>query len=111
MPKNKYGFGPFSFKFFVPIRVGLIGTNVDTVKGIEALMLRELFLKRFTSLHGKKLDVVNLVLVRQEHQQRRTYYLVCDRVLQQSPDDMFKKNLNASKPSEHPPQVEECLKV
>ena len=22
---------------------------------------------------------------------------------------MFKKNLNASKPSEHPPQVEECL--
>ena len=24
---------------------------------------------------------------------------------------MFKKNLNASKPSEHPPQVEECLKV
>ena len=22
-----------------------------------------------------------------------------------------KKNLNASKPSEHPPQVEECLKV
>ena len=23
----------------------------------------------------------------------------------------FKKNLNASKPSEHPPQVEECLKV
>ena len=25
--------------------------------------------------------------------------------------DLFKKNLNASKPSEHPPQVEECLKV
>ena len=24
---------------------------------------------------------------------------------------VFKKNLNASKPSEHPPQVEECLKV
>ena len=24
---------------------------------------------------------------------------------------LFKKNLNASKPSEHPPQVEECLKV
>ena len=24
---------------------------------------------------------------------------------------MLKKNLNASKPSEHPPQVEECLKV
>ena len=24
---------------------------------------------------------------------------------------MFKKNLNASKPSEHPPQVEECLKL
>ena len=24
---------------------------------------------------------------------------------------IFKKNLNASKPSEHPPQVEECLKV
>ena len=23
----------------------------------------------------------------------------------------FRKNLNASKPSEHPPQVEECLKV
>ena len=23
----------------------------------------------------------------------------------------LKKNLNASKPSEHPPQVEECLKV
>ena len=23
---------------------------------------------------------------------------------------VFKKNLNASKPSEHPPQVEECLK-
>ena len=23
----------------------------------------------------------------------------------------FKKNLNASKPSEHPPQVEKCLKV
>ena len=22
---------------------------------------------------------------------------------------LFKKNLNASKPSEHPPQVEECL--
>ena len=26
-------------------------------------------------------------------------------------DDVFRKNLNASKPSEHPPQVEECLKV
>ena len=25
--------------------------------------------------------------------------------------NMFRKNLNASKPSEHPPQVEECLKV
>ena len=25
--------------------------------------------------------------------------------------DLFEKNLNASKPSEHPPQVEECLKV
>ena len=25
--------------------------------------------------------------------------------------NVFKKNLNASKPSEHPPQVEECLKV
>ena len=24
---------------------------------------------------------------------------------------VFKKNLNACKPSEHPPQVEECLKV
>ena len=24
---------------------------------------------------------------------------------------LFKKNLNASKPSEHPPQGEECLKV
>ena len=24
---------------------------------------------------------------------------------------VFKKNLNASKSSEHPPQVEECLKV
>ena len=24
---------------------------------------------------------------------------------------VFKRNLNASKPSEHPPQVEECLKV
>ena len=24
---------------------------------------------------------------------------------------LFKKNLNASKPSEHPPQVEECLNV
>ena len=24
---------------------------------------------------------------------------------------LFKKNLNASKPSEHPPQMEECLKV
>ena len=24
---------------------------------------------------------------------------------------LFKKNLNASKPSEHPPRVEECLKV
>ena len=24
---------------------------------------------------------------------------------------VFRKNLNASKPSEHPPQVEECLKV
>ena len=24
---------------------------------------------------------------------------------------LFRKNLNASKPSEHPPQVEECLKV
>ena len=24
---------------------------------------------------------------------------------------LFKKNLNASKPSEHPPQVEECLKM
>ena len=24
---------------------------------------------------------------------------------------LFKKNLNASKPSEYPPQVEECLKV
>ena len=24
---------------------------------------------------------------------------------------LFKKNLNASKPSEHPPQVKECLKV
>ena len=24
---------------------------------------------------------------------------------------LFKENLNASKPSEHPPQVEECLKV
>ena len=24
---------------------------------------------------------------------------------------MFQKNLNASKPSEHPPHVEECLKV
>ena len=24
---------------------------------------------------------------------------------------LLKKNLNASKPSEHPPQVEECLKV
>ena len=24
---------------------------------------------------------------------------------------MFKKNLNASKPSEHPPQVEQCLEV
>ena len=32
----------------------------------------------------------------------------------QSPNNdatLFKKNLNASKPSEHPPQVEECLKV
>ena len=28
-------------------------------------------------------------------------YIVC----------VFRKNLNASKPSEHPPQVEECLKV
>ena len=27
------------------------------------------------------------------------------------PAFVFKKNLNASKPSEHPPQVEECLKV
>ena len=27
------------------------------------------------------------------------------------PPVLFKKNLNASKPSEHPPQVEECLKV
>ena len=26
-------------------------------------------------------------------------------------DVLFKKNLNASKPSEHPPQVEQCLKV
>ena len=26
-------------------------------------------------------------------------------------EEVFKKNLNASKPSEHPPQVEECLKV
>ena len=26
-------------------------------------------------------------------------------------DDVFRKNLNASKPSEHPPQVEECLFV
>ena len=26
-------------------------------------------------------------------------------------DDVFKKNLNASKPSEHAPQVEECLNV
>ena len=26
-------------------------------------------------------------------------------------DCVFKKNLDASKPSEHPPQVEECLKV
>ena len=26
-------------------------------------------------------------------------------------DCEFKKNLNASKPSEHPPQVEQCLKV
>ena len=25
--------------------------------------------------------------------------------------NVLKKNLNASKPSEHPPQVEECLKV
>ena len=25
--------------------------------------------------------------------------------------NLFRKNLNASKPSEHPPQVEECLKV
>ena len=25
--------------------------------------------------------------------------------------ELFRKNLNASKPSEHPPQVEECLKV
>ena len=25
--------------------------------------------------------------------------------------EVFRKNLNASKPSEHPPQVEECLKV
>ena len=29
-----------------------------------------------------------------------------------SPEQLlFRKNLNASKPSEHPPQVEECLKV
>ena len=26
-------------------------------------------------------------------------------------DFVLKKNLNVSKPSEHPPQVEECLKV
>ena len=25
--------------------------------------------------------------------------------------EVFKRNLDASKPSEHPPQVEECLKV
>ena len=28
-----------------------------------------------------------------------------------SHEEAFKKNLMASKPSEHPPQVEECLKV
>ena len=28
-----------------------------------------------------------------------------------TPSVLFKKSLNASKPSEHPPQVEECLKV
>ena len=31
--------------------------------------------------------------------------------LQRAYRAFFKKNLNASKPSEHPPQVEECLKV
>ena len=34
---------------------------------------------------------------------------VCTDVLRSR--NVFKKNLNASKPSEHPPQVEECLKV
>ena len=35
------------------------------------------------------------------------YYQVLDGTL----EPRFRKNLNASKPSEHPPQVEECLKV
>ena len=37
--------------------------------------------------------------------------LIRDGQPDRSADILFKKNLNASKPSEHPPQVEECLKV
>ena len=35
------------------------------------------------------------------------FFFFSDRV---RPRFVFRKNLNASKPSEHPPQVEECLK-
>ena len=35
----------------------------------------------------------------------------CSPVYSMSVVLLFKKNMNASKPSEHPPQVEECLKV
>ena len=37
---------------------------------------------------------------------------ICDdHTYMMQPSYIFRKNLNASKPSEHPPQVEECLKV
>ena len=39
-----------------------------------------------------------------------SYYGVCQNK-EGSSSLLFKKNLNACKPSEHPPQVEECLKV
>ena len=39
-------------------------------------------------------------------------YVTIENVTRNSSSSLFcKKNLNASKPSEHPPQVEECLKA
>ena len=38
-------------------------------------------------------------------------FAIATKVPLRQPLLLFKENLNASKPSEHPPQVEECLKV